>query len=269
MRIHIRHEIAQVFEPPAPFMNAVLRLTPRSHESQHVARWRVEIDGDSRIRAFDDGFGNCMHTLSMAGRTESLRILAEGVVDTFDAAGIVRATVERFPPELFLRETSLTQPCERLRAIAAGAEGANRIERLHALLLRIGVDDDAGGPAQAQMQTQAQKPAEGDAAGNRASGKAKTLAHDFIVCARLIGAPARFVSGYYLDLKADSGGAHFWAEAHVDGVGWIGFDPANAICPHESHVRMAIGLDALDAACVRAAPAPLSVTEIVDVRRES
>ena len=44
----------------------------------------------------------------------------------------------------------------------------------------------------------------------------------------------------------------------MEGVGWIGFDPANAICPHESHVRMAIGLDALDAACVRAAPAPLS-----------
>lgn len=273
MRIHIRHEIAHVFEPPVRFLNAVLRLNPRSHESQHVARWRVEIDGDSRIRAFDDGFGNCMHTLSMTGQTESLRILAEGVVETFDAAGIVRATVERFPPELFLRESSLTQPDERLRDIAARIEAGNAIERLHALLLRIG-EDDKKKPAQSQAQTgdglrQAQGPDEADAADGNPSDRAKALTHDFIVCARLIGAPARFVSGYYVDPKSGDGGAHFWAEAYVEGVGWIGFDPANAICPHESHVRMAIGLDALDAACVRAAPAPLSITEAVDVRRES
>jgi transglutaminase-like putative cysteine protease len=280
MRIHIRHEIAHGFEPPVRFLNATLRLTPRSHESQHVTRWRVEIDGDSRIRAFDDGFGNCMHTLSMSDRTDGLRILAEGVVDTFDAAGIVRATVERFPPELFLRETALTTPDKRLREIAAAIESGDRIERLHALLLELGdaraKEKSAPDQAQAkqvQKQTQgaaekAAPPAEGNAKESM-SDAAKRRAHDFIVCARLIGAPARFVSGYHLDPDADTGGAHCWAEAYVEGVGWIGFDPTNVICHHESHVRMAVGLDALDAACARVAPSPSTAIERVDVRRQS
>ncbi len=101
------------------------------------------------------------------------------------------------------------------------------------------------------------------------SSAAKRRAHDFIVCARLMGAPARFVSGYHLHPEADTGGAHCWAEAYVEGVGWIGFDPTNVICPHESHVRMAVGLDALDAACARVAPSPSTALERVEVRRQS
>lgn len=280
MRIHIRHEIAHGFEPPVRFLNATLRLTPRSHESQHITRWRVEIDGDSRIRAFDDGFGNCMHTLSMSESTGSLRITAEGVVDTFDAAGIVRATVERFPPELFLRETALTTPDKRLREIAAAIEAGDRIERLHALLLELGeARGKENAPSQQaqteKRQTQTQRGSEPkdeppkSGARESLSDAAKRRAHDFIVCARLMGAPARFVSGYHLDPDADTGGAHCWAEAYVEGVGWIGFDPTNVICPHESHVRMAVGLDALDAACARVAPSPSTAIERVEVRRQS
>ncbi len=43
-------------------------------------------------------------------------------------------------------------------------------------------------------------------------------------------------------------GAHAWAEAHVDGYGWIGFDCANGLCPIDTHVRIAVGLDYADAA---------------------
>jgi hypothetical protein len=44
----------------------------------------------------------------------------------------VRATIERFPPELFLRETALTSPDEALRAIVAKIGSGDDIERLHA-----------------------------------------------------------------------------------------------------------------------------------------
>jgi transglutaminase-like putative cysteine protease len=46
---------------------------------------------------------------------------------------------------------------------------------------------------------------------------------------------------------------HAWAEAHVDRLGWVGFDPATNICPTDAHVRVAIGLDYLGAAPVRGA----------------
>ena len=44
---------------------------------------------------------------------------------------------------------------------------------------------------------------------------------------------------------------HAWAEAYTDDLGWIGFDPANRICPTPSYVRLATGLDARSAAPLR------------------
>ena len=45
--------------------------------------------------------------------------------------------------------------------------------------------------------------------------------------------------------------AHAWAEIWVQGLGWIGFDPANACCPDDRYIRLGSGLDAQDAAPIR------------------
>ena len=48
-------------------------------------------------------------------------------------------------------------------------------------------------------------------------------------------------------------------------LGWVGFDPANGICPTDAYVRVAVGLDYLGAAPVRGA-APAAATETMDVK---
>lgn len=40
---------------------------------------------------------------------------------------------------------------------------------------------------------------------------------------------------------------HAWAEAYVEGLGWVGFDPFMNRCPDERYVRIAVGLDYRDA----------------------
>ncbi|MFX9142731.1 transglutaminase family protein, partial [Acinetobacter baumannii] len=68
--------------------------------------------------------------------------------------------------------------------------------------------------------------------------------------------PARYVSGYVLKPGSDepSPHVHSWAEAFISGnLGWIGFDPTENICPTDHHVRLATGLDYLDAQPIRAA----------------
>ena len=42
--------------------------------------------------------------------------------------------------------------------------------------------------------------------------------------------------------------SHAWAEAHIDGIGWVGFDVSNQISPDERYVRVATGLDYSEAA---------------------
>jgi transglutaminase-like putative cysteine protease len=82
------------------------------------------------------------------------------------------------------------------------------------------------------------------------AGVCQDHAHIFISAARLMGLPARYVSGYMLDESAMDAASHAWAEAHVPGLGWVGFDPANLICPDERYVRIASGLDYADTAPV-------------------
>ena len=56
--------------------------------------------------------------------------------------------------------------------------------------------------------------------------------HIFISVARLLGFPARYVSGHLFSSEAKSiSASHAWAEAFVDSIGWIGFDISNGISP--------------------------------------
>ena len=53
--------------------------------------------------------------------------------------------------------------------------------------------------------------------------------------------------------RKDQDAGHAWAEAYVEELGWVGFDPANGVCMTDRYVRVAIGPDYLEAAPVRGA----------------
>jgi transglutaminase-like putative cysteine protease len=84
-------------------------------------------------------------------------------------------------------------------------------------------------------------------------GVCQDHAHVFIAASRSLGFPTRYVSGYLLrsDGTVIQEAGHAWAEAHVPGLGWVGFDPANGVSPTDAYVRVAVGLDYLGAAPVR------------------
>ena len=82
-------------------------------------------------------------------------------------------------------------------------------------------------------------------------GVCQDHAHIFIGAARALGIPARYVSGYLMmDDRIDQEAGHAWAEAHVEGLGWVGFDVSNAISPDDRYVRVATGRDYREAAPV-------------------
>ena len=84
-------------------------------------------------------------------------------------------------------------------------------------------------------------------------GVCQDFAHRVIAAARFLDIPSRYVSGYFRrggGIKSEEA-AHAWAEAFVEGAGWVGFDPANGFSPAGDHVRVAAGLDYLGAAPVR------------------
>ena len=248
MRISVRHQTRYDYAPPATGAIQLLRLTPRDHDGQHVRSWRIDADCECRLIQREDALGNVTHSFNADGPIGSLVITVEGEVETEESAGVVRGTVERFPPSLFLRETALARSDEALRGLGTEAwagGGGSVLGFLHALNERLHRDMrfEVG-------VTQAATP--GCEAYARGHGVCQDFAHIFIAAARGRDVPARYVSGYLLrsDGATTQEAGHAWAEAHVDGLGWVGFDPANGVAPTEAYVRVAIGLDYLGAAPV-------------------
>lgn len=46
-----------------------------------------------------------------------------------------------------------------------------------------------------------------------------------------------------MDDRVELDASHAWAEAHLPGLGWVGFDISNGISPDGRYVRVATGLD--------------------------
>lgn len=82
-------------------------------------------------------------------------------------------------------------------------------------------------------------------------GVCQDHAQIFIAALRHAGIPARYISGYLMmDDRIDQDATHAWAEAHIEGLGWVAFDVSNGISPDERYVRLAVGRDSTDAAPV-------------------
>jgi transglutaminase-like putative cysteine protease len=247
LRLSIRHATRYEYTPAAKGVVMRLRLYPSRFQTQVVESWTVSVGEDAVPAQRMDGACVEEAVWSHEGEIFTLDVVAEGVVRRAEDQGIVKGLKERTPPALFLRGTSLTAPDAAIEDLAATGRRADRLETLHALsaLVRDAVDYVSGST---DMATSA------SAALRQAKGVCQDHAHVFIAAARVLDIPARYVAGYYL--AGEDGGltrTHGWAEGHVEGLGWVGFDIANRTCPTPEHVRVACQLDAGGAALVSGA----------------
>ena len=80
-------------------------------------------------------------------------------------------------------------------------------------------------------------------------GVCQDHAHIFLAAARSLGIPARYVSGYLLmEGVVEQTASHAWVEAHIEPLGWVGFDVSNGYSPDQRYIRVATGFDYSDAA---------------------
>jgi transglutaminase-like putative cysteine protease len=242
MRILIDYETRYSYATPARFIVQSLRVTPRSVEAQQVRDWRIETDVDTRLRRSEDSFGNIVHTLYTERPTQVLTVRVTGQVTTSNTSGVLLGIPEKLSPIVYLRDTPLTEADAALRAFADKVGPGDDLTRLHRLMAMI------YGEIRFMVGATTVDHTAADAFAQR-QGVCQDHAQIFIACARRMGIPARYISGHLhrSDGKEQQDAAHAWAEAWVEGLGWVGFDPANGIAPTEHYVRVAAGLDALGA----------------------
>ena len=197
---------------------------------------------------FTDGFGDQIGLWHHREACAAVEITATGVIETADKSGVVAGLPRRPPTAVFLRATPLTQASSGIRDLASAIDDSNELDRMHALSSAV-----ATAVSFRTGVTSAETPAAEVL--EHGAGVCQDFAHVFLSAARHLGTPARYVSGYMLagEDEDELFETHAWAEAFVSGLGWIGFDPSNNVCPTERYIRLSCGLDANFAAPIRGA----------------
>ncbi|MEF0942562.1 transglutaminase family protein [Rhizobium sp. BR 362] len=244
MRLTISHTTEYRYDEPAQFSLQRLRLTPLTGPGQTVLDWKLTVEGAHPEVEYEDQFANRVTLVSLDGAQETTRIVASGEIETQDLNGVIGQHSGFSPLWLFLRETPRTKAGKLTKELLRSVSADNELGKMHALMGAIHQTVEYK-PGTSDTETTAEQALE------KKSGVCQDHAQIFIAGARALHIPARYVSGYLLmEGTPEQAATHAWAEAHIPGLGWVGFDPANDVCPDARYVRIATGLCYRDAAPV-------------------
>ena len=238
MKLAIEHSTTCQYEHRVNASTQLLRLTPRRSARQKVLSW--DLDLPCPATRDTDPYGNVQHVLTLDRPHQAVVLTARGVVE-LDAGADDAA--DGINPLVFLPQTALTRADAALADFADNFR-SDRPTRDHLRALAIAVADHV---AWVPLAT---PPGDAASAWDRRSGSCHELAHLFIASARLLGVPARFVSGYVHSPARNHVASHAWCEAFLDGR-WLTFDVANRLDRPTTHLRLAVGRDWLEACPVR------------------
>ena len=243
VKLNITHTTSYSYDAPVTYALQQVRLTPVSDSQQTVLNWAVAVEGGRRELTFQDQHRNHTILVSVKPGESVVRVVASGEVETNASSGILGKAYGVAPLWHFQQLTERTAPGKAIRALARPIlSGEDWLRELHtlsaAILLAVPYNTGA---------THTETTAEEALAGG--GGVCQDHAQIFIAAVRQAGIPARYVSGYLMmNDRIEQDASHAWAEVHLDGLGWVGFDVSNGISPDERYVRLATGRDSREAA---------------------
>jgi len=244
MRLKIQHRTSYQYDAPVRYGLQQLRLRPKTSAGQSIIDWQLQIDGGRLELEFEDQFCNHVDLVNLQAGQDQVHIVCEGEIETTNGSGVIGRHQGYAPLWLFQRSTPLTRPGAQIRKLVSqlGNDFDSDIARLHGLSAHI-LETMEYITDRTHAETTAE---EALAAGH---GVCQDHAQVLVAAARLMGFPARYISGYLMMTdRVQQDASHAWAEVHVDDIGWVGFDVSNGISPDERYVRIASGLDYKDAA---------------------
>ncbi|MFV3327620.1 transglutaminase family protein [Pseudomonas sp. NY15372] len=239
MKLSIHHDTCYTYANQVCASIQFLRLTPQSNARQQIRAWQVRMP--RQVRSQIDPYGNVLHVLTLEEPHSALALSASGQVEIDPTQEVEHDSQSPLP---FLRTSRLTQADEALVDFAKHHCGSRRDRAALIALMDQLAERMPYSPGATSVDSTA---AEAFAAG---VGVCQDHTHAFLACARSLGIPARYVSGYLCTEDASHLASHAWAEAWL-GDGWYSFDVTNRLARPDRHLKLAVGLDYLDACPVR------------------
>jgi len=264
----LRHVTTYHYSKAVTFAHCALRLTPREGRDQTVLDSALTITPrPSRLEERIGAFGEKVVTAVIDTPHKELRIEARSTVavhrapllpgftgaawETVREEASASASLDVTSPANFLYPTAMTRLNPAITAYVAECftPGRSVVEAAHALSCRIKAQF-AYDPDATLVSTPAIEAFEAR------HGVCQDFAHIMISGLRGLGLPAAYVSGYLRTIPppgqrrlegADA--THAWVDLWCGkALGWVGFDPTNALIVAGDHIVLAVGRDYADAA---------------------
>jgi transglutaminase-like putative cysteine protease len=242
MLLSVRHSTVYRYAEQVARSTQYIRLSPASGPRQRVVDWRLELPAPAVTMT--DAFDNLTHVLTLDAPHQEIRLVARGRVEVDETDDGEPAG--RINPRVFLRSTPLTEPDDAIREFLEPLRPMMRARPL------MGVTDLMHALLERMPYERGHTSVESTAAQSFSAGRGvcQDHAHVFVACCRELRIPARYVSGYVYTPELEHVASHAWAEAFLSHR-WVSFDVSNTGKAGEAHLKLAVGLDYLDACPVR------------------
>lgn len=270
-RYHIIHETSYEYESRVAVAQQLLHLTPRDLPWQKRIAHSIDIEPmPSETTEYLDYFGNAVRRAMLDSPHDTLTVRAESEVTVASRSGgrippgspswesvRERLRAASFAPELeaaeFLFESPHIQFSPQLarfvlRSFPPGLAFLEGVHELNRLIHEEFAFDDSATSVSTPLSEVLELR----------RGVCQDFAHLMTGCLRVLGLPARYVSGYILTtpppghvrmIGADA--SHAWVSVYCPVSGWVDFDPTNDLVVDDEHITLAWGRDFSDVAPMR------------------
>ena len=243
LRIRVRHRTLFEYERPITETVMQLRLRPAASAGQTVHESHLTVLPEGPVSQHVDGFGNVVDHLERPAATDRLEVVASSLVECEGVPALPAPGVEPLDMLRFHGPVLDVRGIRRLAAesVPAGLSGEAALEALtEGIAGRLRYERGATSVHSDVAEVLALR-----------AGVCQDFAHVMIACCRVLGIPARYVSGYVYEGESAEHQSHAWVEAWVAGRGWVGFDPTHPVRTGDRHIRVAVGRDYTDCAPTR------------------
>lgn len=244
MLLSICHKTELGYSEPISESVMELRVMPRNDARQTLRSFELDISPEAGLFQYGDWQGNLAHCFSVLEPHDRLVIVASSTVethtcklrvqdlpDTLPLSGIGHRLEDMLlPHEAVLRDPRLVQFAEQT-GIAA--------ERRLSTVLGV-VTTRLGELVTYAKGVTSTRSSVSDVL-DRGKGVCQDYAHVAIALLRMLGIPARYVSGYLYRSEFTELETHAWVDAFVPSVGWLGIDPTHGELAGDGHVAVAVG----------------------------